>query len=393
MPPKKGKKEIIVPEFLNTNPSGKLVWIEQHDKDGEPKEYLRGTVKDLDLEKKSCNIIYDNAGKGPNPVPADQLLQRNPDPSILEDLCDINPLNNAEILLNLERKYNNNDIFCNCGPTLICINPEKGDGLKNNTEEFHDECVEWAKTDGMDKEPEPHIFVLAAKVYKQIFKTRCKQAVCISGESGAGKTFNTKRVMGFLTDICQDPNDSNGIKIEDRVLATNPILEAFGNANTVKNDDSSRFGKYFEMIVDMDSKYIKGAEIKNYLLEKSRINFQAKEERNYHVFYSFTQYCSDADRKKFLINNNGDKCKIDDFYYCSLSGRTTNPRINDEQAYKDIEESLPKFGFSEEDRDQVWKMVSVTLNTGNIKIDAANFVEGVTPCDIERNENFNNVIE
>jgi len=84
----------------------------------------------------------------------------------MEDLCDIAPLNNAELLLNIERKYKENDIFCNCGPTLICVNPNKGKGLKNNTDEFTEICVKWAKRE-TEKEPQPHINVLAAKAYRQ----------------------------------------------------------------------------------------------------------------------------------------------------------------------------------------------------------------------------------
>lgn len=218
-------------------------------------------------------------------------------------------------MLNLERKYKDDDIFCDCGPTLLAINPNKfikkiyTDDIKHYTED-------WARGVHNNK-PLPHIWTMSAKAYKQMFENSKKQACCIAGESGAGKTYNTKTVMAFITKLMQDPLDTSGVPVEDKILACNPILEAFGNATTVRNDDSSRFGKYFEMWVNTDEKVIKGAKIKNYLLEKSRISFQAKTERNYHIFYALIRFCSDEDRAKYKLNNNGDKCDMEKYQYLS----------------------------------------------------------------------------
>ena len=120
------------------------------------------------------------------------------------------------------------------------------------------------------------------------------QAIVISGESGAGKTENAKSAMQFLTGLSEaesgiiDPMD----RIEERIMACNPILESFGNAKTVRNDNSSRFGKYVRIIVDSRTRRIKGAAINNYLLEKSRVAAPGQQERNYHIFYSLLRGAS-----------------------------------------------------------------------------------------------------
>jgi myosin heavy subunit len=135
----------------------------------------------------------------------------------------------------------------------------------------------------------PHTYAIAANSYRKLFENNRNQAIVISGESGAGKTENAKIAMKFLTSLSEsgsevvvDPTE----RIEEKIMACNPILESFGNAKTVRNDNSSRFGKYVRIIVNSESRRIKGAAINNYLLEKSRVVGPGPQERNYHVFYS-----------------------------------------------------------------------------------------------------------
>jgi len=139
------------------------------------------------------------------------------------------------------------------------------------------------------RETPPHTYAVAAYAYRKLFENSRNQAIVISGESGAGKTENAKIAMRFLTslsesesDIIVDPTE----RIEEKIMACNPILESFGNAKTVRNDNSSRFGKYTRIIVNSESRRIKGAAINNYLLEKSRVVGPGPQERNYHIFYS-----------------------------------------------------------------------------------------------------------
>ena len=143
------------------------------------------------------------------------------------------------------------------------------------------------------KSKPPHNYAIAASTFRDLQTTMKKQAICISGESGAGKTINTKDCMAFLTQL-QNVKVENGrvslLKkagggVEDKIMACNPILEAFGNAKTVRNDNSSRFGKYVSLLVNINNWRIIGATIDNYLLEKSRVTFQTLGERNFHIFY------------------------------------------------------------------------------------------------------------
>jgi myosin heavy subunit len=340
MPRAKKKREFEVPAWIE---AGSVVWAEIMGDDGDPTEYIKATVKSLDMKTKQCSVLY-NSSKGPDPIDADRLQQRGENPPVKSDLCDVQPLNNAELLLNLERRYNNDDIFCDCGPTLLAINPNKLI-KKCYLDSIREEVSDWA-TGLQDEKPEPHIWTLSAKAYRQMFEgDRRKQACCISGESGAGKTYNTKAVMAFITALMRDAKDTSGVPIEDKIMACNPILEAFGNATTVRNDDSSRFGKYFEMMVNTDEKVIKGAKIKNYLLEKSRISFQAKNERNYHIFYAFGTFATPEDLKKFMMNNVGDKVVLEKYRFLSLSGRTTNDMVDDNGFYKGIEAAFPRLKF------------------------------------------------
>lgn len=186
---------------------------------------------------------------------------------------DIDPLNDAELLKCLETRYKNNEIYCYCGPTLIAINP-----YKNINRFFVDEYFnlfrDYALYGGKQIKY-PHIWNLASRAFYQLFDTGNKQAICISGESGAGKSYGTKKCMSFITGLFKDIDavkTEGEISIEDKIMNCNVILEAFGNSKTVMNNDSSRFGKYFILLVDKADKHIKGAEIQSYLLEKSRVN-------------------------------------------------------------------------------------------------------------------------
>lgn len=149
-----------------------------------------------------------------------------------------------------------------------------------------------------------------------------KQALCISGESGAGKSYGTRLCMRFITGLFKEidgPAKEGEISIEDKIMNCNVILEAFGNSKTVMNNDSSRFGKYFILMVDKADKHIKGAEIKSYLLEKSRVNIQAKGERNYHIFYAIMQYMDEAKLQQYKYCGEGESADMEEFNYLKKS--------------------------------------------------------------------------
>lgn len=223
-----------------------------------------------------------------------------------EDILQMSDLSEASLLENLRRRYENEFIYTYVGPILIAINPYKPlDAVYSETKmtEYY------GKTMGMLP---PHVFALADHAYTQLIQggalDPANQSIIISGESGAGKTETTKIIMQYLaraTSYRKVPNEqapqdvshhvtaansANGTvsralgKLEERVLESNPLLESFGNAKTLRNDNSSRFGKFIEIQFDHHGKIV-GAEIMNFLLEKTRIVSQSIGERNYHIFY------------------------------------------------------------------------------------------------------------
>ena len=153
---------------------------------------------------------------------------------------------------------------------------------------------------------QPHIWALSLNAYVQLFLEDRNQAIVISGESGAGKTENAKLALKFLTAISRtnrkESLKSNTPNIEQMIIKCNPVLEAFGNAKTVRNDNSSRFGKYLNILIHQETRQITGANIINYLLEKSRVSQISKGERNYHIFYLFLKGSNEL--AKYNLSNN-----------------------------------------------------------------------------------------
>jgi len=194
----------------------------------------------------------------------------------IKDMIDIDELNHATILYNLYKRYQKDDIYTYVGPTLLAVNP-----FKNMLHKYPAKLIEDYKDiidadnsvyyDVMKSMP-PHSYAVSAFAHKQMTDTKVRQAIVISGESGAGKTESAKQCMAFLTTLGDQKDAGDGKPpIGERILSTNPVLEAFGNSRTARNDNSSRFGKYIKLYFDVDRGSVLGAEIKNYLLEKSRV--------------------------------------------------------------------------------------------------------------------------
>ena len=192
-------------------------------------------------------------------------------------------LNEAELDRNLRTYHANDGCYCYCGNTLVAVNPFKNiPGLYDNRDSF----TGISERELRDK---PHMFAIAELAFQKCFMDKKngggKQALVITGESGAGKTWNTKKALSYLATVGKCPAKGGRAPVTERMVNSNVILDMFGNATMPRNDDSSRFGKLFQVFFDRSSKQITGAQITPYLLEKGRLIHQAHRERNFHVFY------------------------------------------------------------------------------------------------------------
>eukprot|EP01041_Mallomonas_annulata_P014992 gene14992-31832_t len=232
----------------------------------------------------------------------------------IEDLTVLNNLHEPAILHCLNERFNRNIIYTNTGPILIAINPFKAlpiyDEYHVNNFRSAGEVVRPSPEDKAVRKI-PHVYNVADRAYRNMVEVATQnagevpnQSILVSGESGAGKTVTTKFIMRYLADITRskDANSGDGDgSIEKQVLQSNPILESFGNARTLRNDNSSRFGKFIEMkfAETLCTYRIVGATIRTYLLEKVRLVRQGTGERNFHCFYEIVKGGSDEDRTRW----------------------------------------------------------------------------------------------
>uniref|UniRef100_A0A8C9SVR7 Myosin VB n=1 Tax=Scleropages formosus TaxID=113540 RepID=A0A8C9SVR7_SCLFO len=246
------------------------------------KDYKEGDpILHLKLEDEST-LEYP-IGQKDNPLP----FLRNPDILVGEnDLTALSYLHEPAVLHNLRVRFlESNHIYTYCGIVLVAINPYEQLPI------YGEEVINAYSGQNMG-DMDPHIFAVAEEAYKQMARDEKNQSIIVSGESGAGKTVSAKYAMRYFATVGGSANDTS---VEEKVLASNPIMEAIGNAKTTRNDNSSRFGKYIQ--IGFDRQYhIIGANMRTYLLEKSRVVFQAEDERNYHIFY---QLCASASLQEF----------------------------------------------------------------------------------------------
>jgi len=209
----------------------------------------------------------------------------------------------------------------------------------------------------------PHIFGVAEGSYQGMMQAGKNQSILITGESGAGKTENTKKVISYFASVGASGKKKEGeAGLEDKVVQTNPVLEAWGNAKTVRNDNSSRFGKFIRIWFNQAGK-LSGADMVTYLLEKSRLTFQAELERCYHSFYNLmSDAVPDMKAKCHLTNN------IYDYWWVS-QGKTTVASIDDKEDMQFADEAYDILGFTNEEKYNVYKLTAVVMHMGNLTKD------------------------
>ncbi|PAV79042.1 hypothetical protein WR25_17827 isoform B [Diploscapter pachys] len=285
---------------------------------------------------------------------------RNPEILIgKDDLTALSYLHEPAVLHNLEYRFvEMNSIYTYCGIVLVAINP-----YANCSHLYTDDVIQVYRGVGKQvRELDPHIYAVAEEAFFDLSEYNKCQSIIVSGESGAGKTVSAKFVMKYLASIA---GSKKGVKgIEDRVLASNPIMEAIGNAKTLRNDNSSRFGKFIQ--INFSERYrISGAEVKTYLLEKSRLVFQAAGERNYHVFY---QMCAARNHLSLKGLHLGPS---ESYWYTSQGGDNRIPGVDDKLDFEETLQALSLLGFSEEKQHDIFRLLSGILLLGNV-----HFTEG-----------------
>jgi len=316
--------------------------------------YFEGLIESLDGEKATVKILESKESKVFKKAQVGQVNPPKFDCS--DDMASLTYLNDACVLWNSVVRYKNELIYTYSGLFCIAINPYKRFpiytqrameiymGLRRN------ECP-------------PHIFGVAEGSYQGMMNVGKNQSILITGESGAGKTENTKKVIAYFASIGASGKKKEGEPgLEDKIVQTNPVLEAWGNAKTVRNDNSSRFGKFIRIWFNAGGK-LSGADMVIYLLEKSRLTFQAELERCYHSFYNImSDQVPDIKEKCFLSND------IYDYWWVS-QGKTTVPSIDDKEDMMFAHEAYNILGFSEEETYNIYKLTAVVMHMGNLTKD------------------------
>ncbi|KAJ4806937.1 Myosin-17 [Rhynchospora pubera] len=277
----------------------------------------------------------------------------------VEDMTRLSYLHEPGVLQNIALRYFNNDIYTYVGNILIAVNP-----FQRVPHLVGEDLMEKHKGKNINEMP-PHIFAVGDVAYRAMINDQKSNSVLVSGESGAGKTEATKLLMRYLAFI-GGTTGSGERTVEQKVLESNPILEAFGNAKTVRNNNSSRFGKFVEIQFN-DRGKISGAAVRTYLLEKSRVCQIGSPERSYHVFY-FLCASPPEDKERFKVGHPSE------YHYLNQSECFQVDRIDDYKEYMDMRNAMDIVGMNAEEQDGIFRIVAAILHLGNV-----NFAKGKEP--------------
>jgi myosin-5 len=281
----------------------------------------------------------------------------------IRDLTSLQNLHEPAILNALRERYMSDIIYTNTGPILIAINPYKRLDVYSAAE------IENYRKSEADDDTAPHVFKVANTAFKNLeasqFTGFQNQCILVSGESGAGKTETTKFIMRYLAEITKVSDRDGEVRIEDRILQSNSVLESFGNAKTLRNDNSSRFGKFIEISFAPSNGQLRicGSVIRTYLLEKVRLIQQNVGERNYHCFYEFL---SGATEEQRATNGLSDMVWNDFCYLMKNDTEFRDDDVEDEQQFADMTNALTDLNFTGEDVEGIFSVLSAILHLGNI---------------------------
>ncbi|XP_050097643.1 unconventional myosin-Va isoform X3 [Anopheles aquasalis] len=274
-------------------------------------------------------------------------------PAILigqNDLTALSYLHEPDVLYNLEVRFcDRQAIYTYCGIVLVAINPYAELPL------YGADLIRTYRGHSMG-ELEPHIFAVAEEAYAKLEREKCDISIIVSGESGAGKTVSAKYAMRYFAAVGGSESET---QIEKKVLASSPIMEAIGNAKTTRNDNSSRFGKFTKLLfLQNHTMALTGGTMQTYLLEKSRVVFQAPGERNYHIFY---QLCAARDEWPELMLDHQDK-----FHFLNQGESPHISKLSDREQFQDTLNALKTLGFDKGEVGDIMKVIGAVLHLGNV---------------------------
>uniref|UniRef100_A0A8B9CW28 Myosin heavy chain 4 n=1 Tax=Anser brachyrhynchus TaxID=132585 RepID=A0A8B9CW28_9AVES len=319
--------------------------------------YVKSTIQSKEAGKVT---VKTEAGETLT-VKDDQVFSMNPPKyDKIEDMAMMTHLHEPAVLYNLKERYAAWMIYTYSGLFCVTVNPYKWLPVYNPE-------VVLAYRGKKRQEAPPHIFSISDNAYQFMLTDRENQSILITGESGAGKTVNTKRVIQYFATIAasgdkkkEEQSGKMQGTLEDQIISANPLLEAFGNAKTVRNDNSSRFGKFIRIHFGATGK-LASADIETYLLEKSRVTFQLKAERSYHIFYQIMSNKKPELIEMLLITTNPY-----DYQYVS-QGEITVASINDQEELMATDSAIDILGFTPDEKTAIYKLTGAVMHYGNLK--------------------------
>uniref|UniRef100_A0A1Q3G4C2 Putative myosin class i heavy chain n=1 Tax=Culex tarsalis TaxID=7177 RepID=A0A1Q3G4C2_CULTA len=274
-----------------------------------------------------------------------------------EDMSNLTYLNDASVLHNLRERYRAKLIYTYSGLFCVVINPYKRWPL------YTLRVAKMYRGKRRNEVP-PHLFAVSDGAYVNMLTNHENQSMLITGESGAGKTENTKKVIAYFATIGasskKDESAEKKVSLEDQVVQTNPVLEAYGNAKTVRNDNSSRFGKFIRIHFTGSGK-LAGADIETYLLEKARVISQQTLERSYHIFYQMMSGSVKGLKEMCYLSND-----IYDYFNVS-QGKVTIPNVDDGEECALTDEAFNILGFTQEEKNNIYKITAAVMHMGGMK--------------------------
>ncbi|XP_017584218.1 unconventional myosin-Ib isoform X5 [Corvus cornix cornix] len=293
------------------------------------------------------------------------------------DMVLLEPLNEDSFINNLKKRFDHNEVYTYIGSVVISINPYRSLPI------YTPEKVEEYRNRNF-YELSPHIFALADEAYRSLRDQDKDQCILITGESGAGKTEASKLVMSYVAAVCGKGAEVNQVK--EQLLQSNPVLEAFGNAKTARNDNSSRFGKYMDIEFDFKGDPLGGV-ISNYLLEKSRVVKQPRGERNFHIFYQILSGASEEFLCKLKLERDFSR-----YNYLGLDSARVNG-VDDASNFRTVRNAMQIVGFMDHETQSVFEVVAAVLKLGNIEFKPESRANGLDESKIKDKNELKEICE